>query len=89
MTWYLESKIWNSFEDEGERIQGDRLAALVEEVIASGEAVGAKTRETEWGLDLLAVRRAPGAALSEHPPGALAGESDPDGDELDDEDLPF
>ena len=54
-----ESKIWNSFEDEGERVQGDRLAALVDEVVASGDAVAVKTRETPWGLDLLAVQRRP------------------------------
>ncbi len=85
----VESKIWISFEDEGERIQGDRLAALVEEVIASGEAVGAKTRETEWGLDLLAVRRSPGAGLSDHTPTGPVDSAEGDPDVLDDEDLPF
>ncbi len=83
----VESKIWSSFEDEGEQVQGDRLAALVDAVIASGEAVGVKTRETEWGLDLLAVRRRPGADVADGPPAAVAGESDGDG--VDDEDLPF
>ena len=85
----VEAKIWSSFEDEGERIQGDRLAARVDEVIASGEAVGVKTRETEWGLDLLAVRRSPGAGLSDHTPTAAVESAEGDPGVLDDEDLPF
>ena len=85
----VESKIWSSFEDEGERVQGDRLAARVDEVIASGEAVGVKTRETEWGLDLLAVRRRPGAGRPDDTPNEAAESGEGGHDVLDDEDLPF
>ena len=87
-----ETKIWNQFKDEGEPVQGDRLAAVVDQVVASGEPVEVKTRETEWGLDLLDVRRVVGVS-SELPP--VADELDKDDrDELereylDDEDLPF
>ena len=73
-----ESKIWSRFEDEGEPIQGDRLATLVEEVVASGEAVAVKTRETQWGFDLLGVRRVAGVPSEEGPDVSV-----------DDEDLPF
>ena len=85
----VESKIWSSFDDEGERVQGDRLAALVDEVIASGEAVGLKTRETEWGLDLLAVQRHPGAGVSDRARHTATDPCEGDGDHLDEEDLPF
>ena len=85
----MESKIWSSFEDAGERVQGDRLAALVDEVVASGEAVGLKTRETEWGLDLLAVRRHSGADISAHAPKTATELGEAGRHELDDEDLPF
>ena len=84
----VESKIWSSFDDGGDRVQGDRLAALVDEVVASGEAVGVKTRETEWGLDLLAVRRRPGARALGHTPDAAAP-GPVGGEGLDLEDLPF
>ena len=87
-----ESKIWRSFEDEDEWVDGDRLAAVVEDVVASGEPVTVKTRETHWGLDLLAVHRQPEGDLSKVPPAEVAavgeraeGERDP----LTDEDLPF
>ncbi len=79
-----ESKIWSSFEDEGARVQGDRIAALVEEVVASGEAVAVKTRDTQWGLDLLAVHRRPDGVPSDDVPDPAV-----ERDELDDEDLPF
>ena len=88
-----ETKIWSRFEDEGEPIQGDRLATLVEEVVASGEAVAVKTRETQWGLDLLGVRRVAGVPSEEGLD--VAEELDEDDREelereyLDDEDLPF
>ncbi len=85
----VESKIWSSFEDEEERVQGDRLAALVDEVVASGEAVGLKTRETEWGLELLAVRRHSGAGISAHAPKTATELGEAGRHELDDEDLPF
>ena len=52
-----ESKICRSFEDEDEWVDGDRLAALVDAVVASGEAVAVKTRETPWGFR--PARRAP------------------------------
>ena len=53
-----QSKIWSRFEDEGNPVQGDRLAALVDELVASGDTVAVKTRETSWGVDLLAVAAA-------------------------------
>ena len=88
-----EAKIWRRFEDEGEPVQGDRLAALVDQVVASGEPVEVRTRETPWGLDLLEVRRVAGVP-SEHGPD-VSDELDEDDREelereyLDDEDLPF
>ena len=90
-----ESTIWNRFEDAGEPVQGERLAALVDEVVASGEAVEVKTRETEWGLDLLAVHRRVGGVSTRDAPdvaGELAaGERDEREreEQLDDEDCPF
>jgi phage recombination protein Bet len=78
------SKIWSSFEDEGTRVQGGRLAALAEEVVASGDAVELKTRETQWGRDLLAVHR-----RSEDVPSDDAPDPDVDQGARDDEDLPF
>ena len=90
-----ESKIWNTFEDNGERVQGDQLAAVVEEVIASGDAVAVKTRETEWGLGLLAVHRRVGGVPSEDTPDPSVEPDEFEREELaqeeqlDDEDLPF
>ena len=79
-----ESKIWSRFEDEGAQISGDELAACVEAVVASRDAVEVKTRETSWGLDLLAVhRRSEGAQTTP------ARDPAPDPDAQDDEDLPF
>ena len=79
-----ESKIWSRFEDEGEQISGDQLAACVEAVVASRDAVEVKTRETSWGLDLLAVhRRSEGAQTTATP------DPTPDPDAQDDDDLPF
>ena len=88
-----ETKIWNQFKDEGEPVQGDRLAALVDQIVASGEPVEVKTRETEWGLDLLDVRRVVGVS-SELPPNVNDELDEDDREELereylDDEDLPF
>ena len=89
-----ETKIWSRFEDEGEPVQGDRLAARVDEVVASGEAVEVKTRDTQWGLDLVALhRRVSGVPTGDVPDPVV----EPDADErevlereyLDDEDLPF
>ena len=79
-----ESKIWSRFEDEGAQLSGDQLAARVEAVVASRDAVEVKTRETSWGLDLLAVhRRFEGAQTTATP------DPTPDPDATDDEDLPF
>ena len=88
-----ETKIWSQFQDEGEPVQGDRLAALVDEVVAAGEPVEVKTRETEWGLDLLDVRRVVG--VSSALPSDVVDDLDEDErdelerDTLDNEDLPF
>ena len=87
-----ESKIWRCFEDEEEWVEGDRIAALVEEVVASGEAVEVKTRETQWGFDLLAVHRrsdAVPAGVSEDDPAAATERAVGDREDIDDEDLPF
>ena len=86
-----ESKIWNSFEgDTGEQLAGDRLAAWVEEVIATGEPVTLKTRETKWGLDLLAFEHVNEDGSSEVKPElAIEAEDETDGEGLDEEDLPF
>ena len=88
-----EAKIWRRFEDEGEPVQGDRLAALVNQVVASGEPVEVRTRETSWGLDLLEVRRVAGVPSEDGPD--VSDKLDEDEREelereyLDDEDLPF
>ncbi|MDA2953624.1 MAG: phage recombination protein Bet [Actinomycetota bacterium] len=85
-----ESKIWRSFEDEDEWVDGDRLAAGVEAVVASREAVAVKTRETQWGLDLLAIHRQPDRDAPEAPDQTLPAEGDGGaGEAIDDEDLPF
>ena len=84
-----ESKIWSSFDDAGERVQGDRLAAVVDAVVASGEPVEVKTRETPWGLDLLAVHRRPDDVPSGDDPDAAPDRTEVEGQDLDDEDLPF
>ena len=87
-----ESKIWRSFEDDDEWVDGDRLAALVDVVVASGEAVAVKTRETPWGFDLLAVHRQPERGDPEVPHEALAAEGEGGAVEIeatDDEVLPF
>ena len=87
-----ESKIWRSFEDEDEWVDGDRLAALVDAVVASGEAVAIKTRETVWGFDLLAVHRQPERGDPEAPHEELPPEGETAAVEIeaiDDEDLPF
>jgi phage recombination protein Bet len=87
-----ESKIWRSFEDDDEWVDGDRLAALVDAVVASGEAVAIKTRETPWGFDLLALHRQPERGDPEVPHEALPAEGEPRADEreaVDDEDPPF
>ena len=76
-----ECKIWSSFEDDGERVEGERLAALVDAVIASGDAVTVKTRETPWGLDLIAVHRQPDAGPGADAPAPAI--------ELDEADCPF
>ena len=52
-----KSKIWSRFEDAGAEVEGARLADVVDAVVASGEAVTVKTRDTKWGSDLLAVHR--------------------------------
>ena len=90
-----ESKIWRSFENDDEWVEGDRLAALVEAVVDSGEPVAVKTRETPWGFDLLAVHRRPEGDPPEASSDPSGDASDPvaagsvDTDTLDDEDLPF
>ena len=84
-----ESKIWSSFENEGEQLAGERLAAWVEEVIASGEPVTLTTRKTTWGLDLLAVERITKDGSSDIEPVPAAETAAPARDPLDDEDLPF
>jgi len=76
-----ECKIWSSVEDDGERVEGERLAALVDTLVTSGDAVTVKTRETPWGLDLIAVHRQPDAG-----PGADAAAP---AIELDEADCPF
>ena len=83
------SKIWSSFENEGEQLAGARLAAWVEEVIASGEPVMLTTRKTTWGLDLLAVERTTKDGSSDIEPDPAAETAAPARDPLDDEDLPF
>ena len=87
-----ESKIWRSFEDEDEWVDGDRLAALVDAVVASGEAVAVKTRETPWGFDLLAVHRRPehdASGTAEEEPVAEDERTDGESHGLSDEDIPF
>ena len=94
-----ESKIWSSFEDEGAQIQGDRLAAYVEEAVASGAAVAVKTRDTPWGRDLLGVhRRVESGPSDDGPDPAVETEEikrkeiereEVEREALDDEDLPF
>ena len=87
-----ESKIWRSFEDEDEWVDGDRLAALVDVVVASGEAVAVKTRETPWGFDLLAVHRQPERGAPEAPHEELPAEGEGgavESEAIDEEDLPF
>ena len=84
-----ESKIWSSFENDGEQLAGERLAAWVEEVIASGEPVTLRTRETKWGFDLLAVERTTKDGSSDMEPDPAAEMAETVGDPLDDEDLPF
>ena len=87
-----ESKIWRSFEDEDEWVDGDRLAALVDMVVASGEAVAIKTRETPWGFDLLAIHRQPERGDPEKPPEEPTTEGERGAVEteaIDEEDLPF
>ena len=84
-----ESKIWSSFENEGEQLAGERLAAWVEEVVATGEPVILTTRETTWGLDLLAVERISKDGLSDIEPDPASETAAPLGDPRDDEDLPF
>ena len=74
-------KIWSSFEDDGERVEGDRLAALVDTVVTSGEAVAVKTRETRWGLDLIALHRQPDDGHADDAPTPAL--------ELDEADCPF
>ena len=83
------SKIWSSFENDGEQLAGERLAAWVEEVIATGEPVILTTRETTWGLDLLAVERINKDGSSEIEPDPASETVEPVRDPLDDEDLPF
>ena len=87
-----ESKIWRSFEDDDEWVDGDRLAALVDVVVASGEAVAVKTRETPWGFDLLALDRQPERGDREAPHEEPSTEGERGAAEIeaiDDEDLPF
>ena len=87
-----ETKIWRSFEDEDEWIDGDRLAAVVEDVVASGEPVTVKTRETHWGLDLLGVHRRPEgtpAEDSENQTTAAVDQDEPERQDVDDENVPF
>ena len=87
-----ESKIWRSFEDEDEWVDGDRLAALVDAVVASGEAVAVKTRETPCGFDLLAVHRRPehdASGTAEEEPVAEDERTDGESHGLSDEDIPF
>ena len=50
---------------------------------------GLKTQETKWGLDLLAVRRHPGAGISAYAPKAATELGEAGRHELDEEDLPF
>ena len=83
------SKIWSSFENDGEQLAGERLAAWVEEVIATGEPVILTTRETTWGFDLLAVERTTKDGSSDMEPDPAAEMAETVGDPLDDEDLPF
>lgn len=87
-----ESKIWRSFENEDEWIDGARLAAVVEDVVASGEPVEVKTRETHWGHDLLAVHRRPEATSaedSEHQNTAAVDQDERERQEVAGEDAPF
>ena len=87
-----ESKIWRSFEDEDEWVDGDRLAALVDSVVASGEAVAVRTRETPWGFDLLAVHRRPehdASGKAEEEPVGEGERTDVESHGLSDEDIPF
>ena len=90
-----ESKIWSRFEDAGAEVEGVRLAYVVDAVIASGEAVTVKTRDTTWGRDLLAVHRQLDRVPSEDEPDPALEREELDGEELDDrealddEDLPF
>ena len=68
---------------------------MVDAVIASGEAVTVKTRDTTWGRDLLAVHRQLDRVPSEDEPDPALEREELDGEELDDrealddEDLPF
>ena len=87
-----ESKIWSRFEDEGAQVEGARLAEVVDAVIASGEAVTVKTRDTKWGRDLVAVRREPEPRASVDDPDSADGEgldAPEELEEFDDDDLPF
>ena len=76
-----ECKIWSSFEDDGEQLEGERLAALVDTLVTSGEAVAVKTRETPWGLDLIAVHTQPDDGPATDVPAPAI--------ELDEADCPF
>ena len=76
-----ECKIWKSFEDDGEQLEGERLAALVDTLVTSGEAVAVKTRETPWGLDLIAVDTQPDDGPATDVPAPAI--------ELDEADCPF
>ena len=87
-----ESKIWRSFEDEDQWIDGDRLAAVVEDVVASGEPVEVKTRETHWGRDLLGVHRRPEGTPAEDSAdqtNAAVEQDEGERQDVDDEDAPF
>ena len=76
-----ECKIWRSVEDDGERVEGERLAALVDALVTSGDAVAVKTRETPWGLDLIAVHTQPDDGPATDVPAPAI--------ELDEADCPF
>ena len=86
-----ECKIWNAFEEDGESVDGERLAALVEDVVSSAEPVALRTRETRWGVDLLAVERvkADGSAASADEPDPEVEPDDDEREELDEADCPF
>ena len=87
-----ESKIWSQFEDAGAEVEGARLAGVVDAVIASGETVTVKTRDTKWGRDLVAVRRASEPRASDDEPNAADEDALDDPDEpaeFDEDDLPF